>query len=68
MKKTDTFTLRIPHEQNEEIRQLANALGMSQNALVLLSVNTFRESYAGLISENQEQFLRFLAQNQQPNA
>lgn len=68
MEKIDTFTLRIAQKENEEIKRLAKSLGMSQNALILLSVNLFKRSYADIISQNQSEFLLFLARKQQPNS
>lgn len=64
-KNIDNFTLRIPTEENEEIKQLAKKLGMSQNALLLLAFNLFKQSYQSIIVQNQDEFLRFLSHKSQ---
>jgi len=63
--KIDCFSLRIPADENVEVKQLAKALGMSQNSLMLLSFHLFKESYRDIILQNQSEFLRFLSRKQQ---
>lgn len=65
MPQIDTFTLRIPTEENDEFKLLAKALGMSQNALMLIAVHLFKQSYKNFITQNQSEFLRFLSHKTQ---
>ena len=56
------FTLRIPDDKNERIGEMAQKLGLSQNALIIALTEIGLDSYEKIIDSNRQEFLRFLAQ------
>jgi DNA-binding MurR/RpiR family transcriptional regulator len=59
-----TFTLRLSPQMNQDIKELAQEMGVSQNSLIRTFIDLGMKSYREIILQQKAEFLRFLSQIQ----
>jgi DNA-binding MurR/RpiR family transcriptional regulator len=60
-----TFTLRLSPQMNQDIKELAQEMDVSQNSLIRTFIGLGMKSYREIILHQKAEFCRFLSQIQQ---